>query len=352
MKTSLTTWITTGALLAASSLAFAGAKETKKDAPKTDAKVEAKAGALVKVESGIAGYKKTSGITGNLSSVGSDTLNNLMTLWGEGFQKQYPSVKIQIEGKGSSTAPPAMISGTAQLGPMSRSMKPTEIDEFEKKYGYKPTAVKVAIDGLAVYVHKDNPITQLTMEQVDAVFSKARKHGGAKNIATWGDLGLTGEWATKPISLYGRNSASGTYGYFKEHALSKGDFKDTVKEQPGSASVVQGITEDKYGIGYSGLGYKTSGVKALPLTHAGKPTEFISDDAANVLAGTYPLSRFLLVYVNRAPGKPADPLVRELLAFVLSREGQEIVVKDGYLPLTSKMVSEESAKLVDSGKSM
>lgn len=332
----------TGLVLAAPA-AFAGAKA------KT---AETKSDAVVKVDSTIPGYKKTSGITGSLSSVGSDTLNNLMTLWAESFQKQYPSVKIQIEGKGSSTAPPALIAGTAQLGPMSRAMKPTEIDEFEKKYGYKPTVVKVAIDGLAVYVHKDNPIKQLTMEQVDAIFSKTRKHGSANDIATWGDLGLTGEWAKKPISLYGRNSASGTYGYFKEHALGKGDFKDTVKEQPGSASVVQGITEDKFGIGYSGLGYKTSGVKALPLSHPGK-TEFISDDSANVLAGTYPLSRFLFVYVNKSPSKPIDPLTREFLKFVLSKEGQEIVVKDGYLPLAGKMAIEEREQLEDApGKSM
>jgi phosphate transport system substrate-binding protein len=340
MKISICSWIAAGALFAAAPFAFAGAPKDKKTETKVDA---------LKVEAGIPAYKKTSGITGNLSSVGSDTLNNLMTLWAESFQKHYPSVKIQIEGKGSSTAPPALISGTAQLGPMSRAMKPTEIDEFEKKYGYKPTAVRVSIDGLAVYVHKDNPIKQLTMEQVDAIFSKTRKLGSANDVTTWGDLGLTGEWAKKPISLYGRNSASGTYGYFKEHALGKGDFKDTVKEQPGSASVVQGITEDKYGIGYSGLGYKTSGIKALPLAAAGK-TEFITDDPANVLAGTYPLSRFLFVYVNRAPGKPLDPLVREFTKFVLSQEGQETVVKDGYLPITGKMVAEELAKLEDAGK--
>jgi len=190
--------------------AFAAPKEAK-----SAAKSEA-----VKVDAGIPAYKKTSGVTGSLSSVGSDTLNNLMTLWRRASRR--PTEREDPDRReGSSTAPPALISGTAQLGPMSRAMKPTEIDEFEKKYGYKPTQVRVAIDGLAVYVHKDNPITQLTMEQVDAIFSKTRKHGAAKEITTWGDLGLTGEWATKPISLYGRNSASGTYGYFKEHASTR-----------------------------------------------------------------------------------------------------------------------------------
>jgi phosphate transport system substrate-binding protein len=295
------------------------------------------------VDAGIGAYQKTSGVAGNLSSIGSDTLNNLMTFWAEGFQKQYPNVRIQIEGKGSSTAPPALISGTAQLGPMSRAMKAEEIDEFEKKYGYKPTAIRVAVDGLAVFVHKDNPIAELTLQQVDAIFSKTRK-GGGKDVKTWGDLGLTGDWAARPLSLYGRNSASGTYGFFKENALFKGDYKDTVKEQPGSASVVQGITEDRYAIGYSGIGYVTSGVKTVNLAKkAGDP--FFSTRPDDVLAGKYPLARFLYVYVNKAPNRPADPLIQEFVKFVLSKEGQEIVVKDGYLPIAKRVVDEELAKL-------
>jgi phosphate transport system substrate-binding protein len=297
----------------------------------------------VKVDSAIPGYQKTSGVSGNVNSIGSDTLNNLMTLWAEGFQKQYPNIRIQIEGKGSSTAPPALISGTAQLGPMSREMKASEIDEFEKKYGYKPTAIRVAVDALAVYVNKDNPLDKLTMQQVDAIFSKTRACGG-KAINNWGQVGLTANWASRPMSLYGRNSASGTYGYFKEHALCKGDYRDQVKEQPGSASVVQGVTEDQFGIGYSGIGYKTSGVKAVALSaKAGAP--FFPADAESALSGKYPLSRYLFVYVNKAPNKPADPLVREFVKYMLSREGQEVVVKDGYLPIPNKVVQEELAKL-------
>ncbi|KAB2955994.1 MAG: phosphate ABC transporter substrate-binding protein [Thermoanaerobaculia bacterium] len=296
------------------------------------------------VEAGIQPYARTSGVSGSLSSIGSDTLNNLMTFWAEGFQKAYPNVRIQIEGKGSSTAPPALIAGTSQLGPMSRAMKAEEIDEFEKKYGYKPTVVRVAVDGLAVYVNKDNPLEQLTLAEVDAIFSKTRKGGHKRDLTTWGDLGLTGEWAAKPISLYGRNSASGTYGFFKESALFKGDYRDTVKEQPGSASVVQGVTEDRFAIGYSGIGYRTSGVKPLKLARkAGEP--YFSTEASDVLTGKYPLSRFLYVYVNKAPNKPLDPLIGEFLRFVLSREGQEIVVKDGYLPVSARVVDEENGKL-------
>ena len=301
--------------------------------------------AQVQVDAAIPVYQKTSGISGNLNSIGSDTLNNLMTLWAEGFQKQYPNVRIQIEGKGSTTAPPALIAGTAQLGPMSRAMKAEEIDAFEKKYGYKPTAIRVAVDALAVYVHKDNPLEQLSLPQVDAVFSKTRKGGYKKNVATWGDLGLSGAWASKPMSLYGRNSASGTYGYFKENALYKGDYRDTVKEQPGSASVVQGVTEDLAGIGYSGVGYKTSGVKALRLSAKEGGTAYGTDDIANIYAGNYPLARFLFVYVNKTPNKPLDPLVGEFVKYVLSKQGQDVVVKDGYLPLQSGIAQEETAKL-------
>ena len=298
----------------------------------------------VKVEKTIKAYAPAEKVSGNLTAIGSDTLNNLMTLWSEAFKMRYPKVKIQVEGKGSTTAPPALIAGTAQLGPMSRLMKPEEIDAFEKQYGYKPTAIRVAVDGIGVFVNKDNPLEELTMPQVDAIFSKTRKGGGADDLMTWGQLGLTGAWAPKPISLYGRNSASGTYGYFKEHALFKGDYKDTVKEQPGSAAVVQGITADKYAIGYCGIGYMTSDVKALRLA-VKEGTPFVPNDAANVYAGKYPLSRFLYIYVNKAPDKPIGPLVHEFLAFVLSKEGQEIVIKDGYLPLLGQHVAEELPKL-------
>jgi len=295
----------------------------------------------VKVEAGVPAYQKASGVSGSLSSTGSDTMNNLMTLWGESFAKMYPNVKIQVEGKGSSTAPPALISGTAQFGPMSRAMRATEIDQFEKKYGYKPTQLRTSYDALAVYVNKDNPMEKATLAQIDGAFSKTRRKGG-KNAAKWGDLGLTGDWSGRPLSLYGRNSASGTYGFFKENVLGNGDYKDTVKEQPGSASVVQGITEDRFGIGYSGIGYKTSGVKVVALEGKGGMS---NGSYADVVSGKYPLARFLYVYVNRAPGKALDPVVREFLKFVFSKEGQEIVLKDGYYPLPAAVVKEELAKI-------
>jgi phosphate transport system substrate-binding protein len=289
-------------------------------------------------------YSTVDGIRGTINAAGSDTMLELQTLMAEEFRKLYPQVKIQVEGKGSSTAPPALIEGTVQLGDMSRTMKNKEVDAFQEAFGYDPTRFDVALDTLAVFVNKDNPIQSLTIEQVDAVFSKTRKCGAAADISTWGQLGLSGNWATAPISLYGRNAASGTYGYFKDHAMCKGDYKDTVKEQPGSASVVQGIEKDRYGIGYSGIGYTTSGVRAVPLSPAeGQPA--VSASSENVANGSYPLARFLHIYVNKAPNKPLDRLTAEYLRFILSSEGQRVVVKAGFDPLDAKTAAEQRAKL-------
>ena len=296
-----------------------------------------KARADVKVDPALNNYEKVSGVSGNLASIGSDTLNNLMAMWSKAFGDLYPNVKFQVEGKGSGTAPPALIEGTAQLGPMSRAMKDDEIEKFEKKYGYKPTRVSVALDCLAVYVHKNNPIKGLTLPQVDCIFSQTRK-SGFREIKTWGEAGLTGQWADKPISLYGRDSASGTYGYFKEHALFKGDFKDSVKQLPGSAGVVNGVANDLYGIGYSGIGYKTPDVRAIPLAK-GATDDLAEPSFENALAGKYPLGRALYIYVNKKPGEPLAPHVKEFLKYVLSKEGQQIVVDDGFGPLPLKVIA-------------
>jgi phosphate transport system substrate-binding protein len=302
------------------------------------------AGEALQVDPALQMYSPASGVSGNISSVGSDTLNNVMTLWAETFNKFYPNVKIQIEGKGSGTAPPALIAGTAQLGPMSREMKASEVDEFEKKFGYKPTQVRVAVDALAVFTNKDNPLKCMSFEQIDGVFSKSRRGGAKEDIKTWGQLGLTGDWAARPISLFGRNSASGTYGFFKEHVMKNGDYKDEVKEQPGSAAVVQGVTVDRYAMGYSGIGYTTSGVRAVPLSEKTGGT-CVDATAANAYSGKYPLSRFLYVYINRAPGKPLDPLTREFMKFVLARQGQEVVIKDGFFPILDSIAKEELRKI-------
>ncbi len=291
--------------------------------------------AVVEVDKNLTRYSKAKkSVAGKINSVGSDTMNNLMALWCEGFKKRYPRVKCQIEGKGSGTAPPALIQGTSQFGPMSREMKSKEVDAFEKEFGYKPVAIPTAIDMLAVFVNKDNPVKCLDIKQVDAVFSKTRRCGARKPVQKWEDLGAGGSWRVRAVTLYGRNSASGTYGYFKKKALCKGDFSDSVKEQPGSASVVQGISKDKYAIGYSGIGYQTSGVRAIALSKKGRKCIEPSPQSRS-----YPLARYLYLYVNKSPDKQFDTLRREFLKFVLSKEGQKVAVKDGYIPLDAKTVN-------------
>jgi phosphate transport system substrate-binding protein len=299
--------------------------------------VGGQAKAQVEVDPALPEYTPVQGVSGTIKSIGSDTMNNLMTLWIEGFKEFYPNVVPQVKGEGSSAAPPALIAGTADFGPMSRAMKAEEIEEFEKKFGYKPTQLPTSLDMLAVYVHKDNPIESLTLAQADAIFSKSRKRGFAKDIRTWGDAGVkSAAFAKKKISLYGRNEASGTYVYFKEHTLGKGDFKDSVKAQPGSSSVVQGVASDKFAIGYSGIGYKTADVKAVPLAEDDK-SKPVPAEPDYAYTGEYPLSRELYLYLNVKPNTPLDPLRREFIRYVFSRQGQEVVVKDGYFPVTANM---------------
>ena len=290
-------------------------------------------------------YEPVNGeVAGSLKSVGSDTINNLVAVWIEGFKEYYPSVREGIEGKGSSSAPPSLVEGTSTFGPMSRDWKPAEVDAFKEKFGYSPTVIPTAIDMLAIFVHRDNPIDGLSLQQVDAIFSKNRNGGAKEAITTWGDLGLKGEWRDKPIGLYGRNSASGTYGFFKKHALFNGDFKSSVKEQPGSSSVVQSVASDKFSIGYSGIGYRTADVRAIPLCLA-YDEPLSAPVAVNAYSGEYPLSRFLYLSVNYMPGSQLDPLRREFLRYVLSRDGQADVLKDGYLPITATIAVQSLASV-------
>ncbi len=288
-------------------------------------------------------YEATQGVSGNLSSIGSDTLNNLMTLWAEEFAGFYPNVNIQIQGAGSSTAPPAVTEGTANFGPMSRAMRDSEVATFEERHGYPPVAVPVAIDTVAVFVNKDNPIKGLSIPQLDAIFSETRSCNHPNDITRWGQVGLSGAWANRDFTLYSRNAVSGTYGFFKDNALCGGDFRPSINEQPGSASVVQGVSESINGIGYSGIGYATSGVRAIAVGHS--PDALYEPNAENAASGDYPLSRFLYVYVNHHPTRGLPPMEREFLKLVLSQQGQNVVVRDGYIPLPESAASRVRSQL-------
>ena len=293
--------------------------------------------AQVSVDPALPEYTPVSGISGNLSSMGSDTLNNLMTLWAEAFQGYYPNVNIQIQGAGSSTAPPALIEATANFGPMSREMRATEIEQFEQRFGYQPVKVTTAVDTIAVYLNKDNPLDCLSIPEIDAIFSATRRCGHGEDITRWGQVGQTGAWANRDFTIYSRNAVSGTYGFFKDVALCGGDYKPTINEQPGSASVVQGVTESINGIGYSGIGYITSGVKAASINMGGTCYE---PNAENAATGNYPLARGLFLYVNKNPTEPLAPVEREFLRLVLSKQGQEVVVRDGYIPLPETIAAQ------------
>ncbi|MBI1388708.1 MAG: phosphate ABC transporter substrate-binding protein PstS family protein [bacterium] len=277
-------------------------------------------------------YHAAVGVYGAIKCVGSDTMNNLVTLWGEGFSQYYPHVSFEVEGKGSSTAPPALIAGAATFGPMSRTVRDRENDEFERKFGYRLTQLPVCLDVVSIFVNKDNPLKSLCLEQLDAIFSKNRNSGASSDISHWGETGLSGDWEKRPINIYGRNAASGTYGYFKSLALSGGDYKDRVIEEPGSSSAIQGISNDKYGIGYCGIGYRTKDVRSIAISRA-PGSEPIEPTSENAYSGRYPLTRNLWLTLNAKPGGELDPLRREFIRYVFSREGQEAVIKAGFFPI-------------------
>ena len=283
-------------------------------------------------------------LPGRFSSIGSDTLIYLMSFWTVKFKQLHTEVAAWVEGAGSATAPPALARGEANFGPMSRTMKDSEKKAFIEKYGYEPTAIRVALDALAVYVHRDNPIRGLTLAQVDAIFSTTRKCGHGENISAWRQLGLNGEWQARDIALYGRNLLSGTRVFFAENALCKGRFKQSLRMEPSSLNVVQRVGKHIDAIGYSGIGYKTANVRAVPIAaREGEP--FVEPTADNVEHGRYPLARYLYVYVNKKPGEPLPPLEREFLRMVLSDTGQWYVQNDGFIPLSASVIAAERTKL-------
>ncbi len=272
------------------------------------------------VDPALRGYQRTSGVSGTIKAVGSDTMNNLMTLWAEGFKRSYPNVRAEIEGKGSSTAPPALIAGTSTFGPMSRDMKTSEIEAFETRHGYKPTVAP----GGDRHAGRVRPSRQ---SDQSAIASSARRdvfvaaqRGGIARDPHLGRSGADRRMAESAHQLIWSQCGLRPYAYFKENSLFGGDYRDKVIELPGSSAVVQAIATDKYGIGYSGIGFATAGVRAVPLA--------VSDDAPAVLpraqfalTGEYPLARFLWLAVNYKPGSRLDPLRQEFIRYVYSSGG-------------------------------
>jgi phosphate transport system substrate-binding protein len=289
------------------------------------------ASAQLAVDAALKPYRVVPGVSGQLKSVGSDSMNPLMLLWTEKFKGYYKGVRTEVEGQGSSKAMPALIEGASSFGPMSRDPKANEIADFEKKFGYKPTLLPTAIDLVAVYVHRDNPLQEITLEQLDSIFSSTRKLGGDA-IEKWGQLKLQGDYDSSNIAIFGRNAASGTYGFFKEKVLGNGDYRDTVNEQPGSTAVIQSVGENKFAIGYSGVGFKTASVKTLSLASKAGQKAF-PPTSEHAYSGDYPLARYLYLTINHKPGTKLDPVRREFIKFIFSKEGQELVIKEGSFPV-------------------
>lgn len=289
-------------------------------------------------------YEPDAPMSGALSSVGSDTMVYLMSFWAVEFKRMHPGVKFSIVQAGSSTAPPALLRGDANLGPMSRRMKDKEIAAFEAKYGYRPTELRVALDTLAVYVNHHNPLPGLTFAQLDAIFSSTRRCGSTSDLTRWDDLGLKGEWAGREINLFGRNTLSGTRAFFSENALCNGEYKPSLKMKTTSTEVVGSVSGSIDAIGYSGVSYLRPGVRVLPLAReAGQA--FVEASPENAYNGRYPLTRFLYLYLNKPPQRPLPPVEREFVRFILSAAGQAIVENDGFIPLSAELVNAELKKL-------
>jgi phosphate transport system substrate-binding protein len=289
-------------------------------------------------------YQPVPDLSGQIKSIGSDTLKNEMAAWAKAFMALYPNVKVDIEAQGSATAPPALLSGASQFGPMSRPMSAAELQESEAKYHYKPTSFRVAIDALAVYVNKENTVACLSLPQLNEIFSSTRLVTDGNDITRWGQVGGSGKWATQPIALYGRNDLSGTYEFFREQVLYGGDYKKQLKAQADSEAVVQAITTDVAGIGYSGIGYRTEGVRAVPLS-SNNGAQCYDTSAEATLSGRYPIAHYLNIYLNKKPDEALDPLQREFVKFILSRDGQALTESGGFYAITSKIREDDLRKL-------
>lgn len=250
----------------------------------------------IRVDPELPDYVPSDRIEGRLRAMGSDTMLNVMALWAEAMQRAHPAVNFEIEGKGTSTGPPALVSGLVDLGLNDEPWRDDQIEAFRDKFGYEPTIVPVFVQVLVVIVHKDNPIESLTLPQVEAIFSKEPRRG-AEPITTWGQLGFTGVGADLRIRAHGRTSASGTHRFFSQRALGGRLFRETVTEHPGSTATVAAVAADRAAIGYVAAGYLNDQVRAVPLSVnlADKPVLYDPNLGA---VGTYPLARYLYIALN------------------------------------------------------
>jgi len=299
----------------------------------------------IEVDPALPTYEPDATLDLRLRSMGSDTMDRLIRLWGAGFKKHHPGLVCFHQGRGSGTAVPALTEGISHMGPMSRPMTEAESRRFQAEFGYPPTQLAVGLDALAVFVHPDNPIarTGMDLRELDAVLSASRVRGYPNDANVWGDLGLTGVYRSAPITVYGRNSASGTYGLFQKRVLLGGEFKPTNVELIGSAEVVEAVAADPFGIGYSSVGYARRDAATVPLAEDPGRTP-VAPTAAGAEGG-YPLARELSLVFAFDPSEPVPEAMREFLRFVYSADGQRLVAEAGFLPLTNERAEAELEKI-------
>jgi len=312
----------------------------------------------------LASYEQGGQVSGSVIVKGSNTMQPLVARLASEFHRRHPGAEINVEGGGSemglkefleNTAQPKQVAGNGSrpvlLVASSRELTAAEVKQFTDKHGYEPTAVPVAVDAVAIYVHRDNPLSSLTLDQVDAVFSTTRKRGYPYEIKRWGQLGLSNGWENAQIKLYGRDQKSGTRAFIKEHVLGNGEFDSAVQEEPGAASVILALSRDPFGIAYSGLGLQNSSVRPLPLADK-DDMPFIMPDTTSVMDGSYPLRRLLYFYVDKSPHVALHSVLQQFLVFVNSREGQQSVLKVAFYPLPIKQVQRNLAALTPSRVSL
>jgi phosphate transport system substrate-binding protein len=292
------------------------------------------------LDAGLPTYSRASSLAGTVNSVGSSTLSNLLFRWSTDFKQLYPNVEINIVGGGSDSAPAALMAGTADLAPMSRPMNATEIAAFKTKFGYEPTRVTVALDAIAMYVNKNNPLKQISLKQIDAIFSSTYKRGSAP-IKTWDQLGLVGgQWQSAKIETKSPSRTQGIYGLFRELALDGGDFRFDLKPEPVASSIVQGVGADEKAMGFASYFYASARARALAVAKTDEGP-FVLPTQDGVLSGAYPLSRMLYIYVNKPANGALPAVARELLRFVCTEPGQAVVARDGNYPLSAALATKE-----------
>ena len=297
-------------------------------------------------------------LTGSFHGAASDVMKVLVEKWVEKFRAYHPDVTFTIPPPyAGSLGAVELVKGDLDFVFVSRELKPDDVKGFKAKFGYDPLSVPVsggsyrhfgALDAIAFYVNKDNPIEKISFEQLDALYSSTH-HRGGKPVTKWGDLGLTGDWADKPIKLYGIKPWNGFEEFVRQRVLSVGDkrgeWRDDIAFEKVVFPVAKKVSDDRYGIGYSGIAYIDAGVKVIPVVE--KPGAAPQAPTyENVALATYPLSRLTFFNTNKAPGKPLNPALDEFLRFILSREGQQVVLDQAsYIPLRGNQLQSSRALL-------